>query len=123
MMSEGNGLFSRDALLGPAKRRFATVEIADLGKVRIRSLTEGERSRIEASMCGKDGKPSLSKMLDLKCRFIVDCVVDADGNQLFSNSDISSIRQQDSRITNALVEAIEAHCGWSERNLESIEKN
>ncbi len=120
-MSEG--LFSKDALLGPAKRRFATVEIADLGKVRIRSLTEGERSRIETSMMGKAGEVNANKLVDLKCRMIVECVVDDDGNQVFSKTDIDRLRQQDCKVTNDISDAIQSHCGFSKTDLENLEKN
>ena len=116
-------LIDKDALLGAAKRRFAVMPIDGLGNVRIRSLTELERSRLEASVRDKKGNLSSAKMLDLKCRLIVLCVVDEQGNQLFTNSDIERLGQQDSRITNALVEAIQTHCGWSEGDLEAIEKN
>ncbi len=116
-------LIGRDALLGAPARRFAEVAIEGLGRVRIRSLTELERSRIEASMRDKKGNLSSSRMVDLKCRLIVDSVVDGEGNPLFTNSDIDRIRQQDSKVTNSLVEAIQAHCGWSDSDLEDLEKN
>lgn len=116
-------LISADALLGAAPRRFATVSIESLGNVRIRSLTELERSRIEASMRDKKGQVAGAKILDLKCRMIVECLVDANGNQLFTNKDIERIRQQDSKVTNAIVDAIQAHCGWTDDDVEDIEKN
>lgn len=116
-------LISRDALLGAAVRRFAVVEIEGLGNVRIRSMTELERSRLEASIRDKKGNLSSSRMVDLKCRMIVDSVVDENGNPLFTNRDIDQIRQQDSKVTNALVDAIQKHCGWSDEDLEDLEKN
>lgn len=117
-----DALFNKDALLGAPKRRFATIEIADLGKVRIRSLTEGERSRIEASMMGKGGEINSNKLADLKCRMIVECVVDDDGNQVYTNTDIDRLRQQDCKVTNDISNAIEAHCGFSKADLENLEK-
>lgn len=116
-------LISRDALLGAAPRRFAVVPIEGLGNVRIRSLTELERSRIEVSMRDKRGNLSSAKSMDLKSRLIVDCVVDAQGNQLYTNNDIQHLRRQDSKVTNALVDAIQAHCGWSDDDIEDLEKN
>lgn len=120
MMSE---LFDPNALRGPAKRRFATVSIEGLGNVRIRSLTELERSRLEASMRDKRGNLNTTKQVEIKCRVIVAAVVDEEGNQVFTNSDIAQLGQQDSKITNELVEAIQAHCGWSDDDLEDLEKN
>lgn len=116
-------LFNREALLGPAKRRFATVEIAGLGKIRIRSLTELERSRIEASVRDKKGQLSGTKLVDLKCQLIVETLVDEQGNPLFTKSDIERIRQQDSKITNEIADAINKHVGFSDEDLENLEKN
>jgi len=122
-MSETNGFITRDALLRPAVRRFKTIEIADWGKFRIRSLTELERSRFEASIRDKRGQVSNTKLIDLKCRLIVLCVVDGDGNQLLSNSDIDTLRNQDAKFTNELVDAIQTHCGITESDMEELEKN
>ncbi len=116
-------LFDPKSLLGATVRRFATVPIEGVGKVRFRSLTELERSRMEASIRDKRGQVSGSKMLDLKCRMIVETVVDDNGNPVYSNSDIERIRQQDSKITNAIAEAAQAHVGISDEDLEDLEKN
>lgn len=122
-MSEGNGFITRDAILRPAKRRFAEISIRDWGKFRIRSLTELERSRFEASIRDKRGQVVPDKIVDLKCRLIVLAVVDADGNQLLQNSDIETLRQQDSRLTNELVDFIQKHCGITDGDMEDLEKN
>lgn len=122
-MSEGNGFITRDAILAPAKRRFAEVAIRSWGKFRIRSLTELERSRFEASIRDKRGQVIADKMVDLKCRLIVLAVVDNEGNQLLTNSDIEQLRQQDSKLTNELVDFIQKHCGISDVDLEDLEKN
>lgn len=122
-MSEGNGFATRDQILSPAKRRFSVVDVPEWGKFRIRSLTELERSRFEQTLRDKNGQLSNNKMLDLKCRLIVLCTVDGEGNQLLTNSDIETLRNQDSRFTNQLVEAIQEHCGVSSADMEDLEKN
>ncbi len=122
-MSEGNGFATRDAFLGPAKRRFTEAEIENLGKVRIRSLTELERSKFEASMRAKDGQVSNVKLVDMKARLIVLCVVDGDGNPLLTHRDIDQILQQDSKVTNELVDRIQEHCGFTKADIEDLEKN
>jgi hypothetical protein len=122
-MSETNGFAKREAILARKPRRIKTVEIPGWGKFRIRSLTELERSRFEATIRDKSGQVSSTKMIDLKCRLIVLCVVDENSDPLLTNADIEELRQQDSMLTNALVEEIQAHCGYSDTDLGELEKN
>lgn len=123
MMSETNGFATRDTILQPLKRRFTDVTIPEWGKFRIRSLTELERSRFEASIRDKKGQVNNTKLIDLKCRLIVLCVVDDAGDPLLTNSDIDVLRNQDSQATNLLVDAIQGHCGITETDLGELEKN
>lgn len=122
-MTDADGLATRDILLRAPVRRFKLVDIPGWGKFRVRSLTELERSRFEASIRDKNGNVSPTKLIDLKCRLIVLCVVDADGNQLLTNGDIDQLRQQDSRYTNQLVTEIQSHCGISDEDMGDLEKN
>lgn len=122
-MSDGNEFVTRDMLLRPHPRRFTVVDVPGWGRVRIRSLTELERSRFEASIRDKNGQVSNTKLVDLKCRLIVLCVVDGDGNQILTNADIDVLRNQDARVTNALVDAIQGHCGITSDDIEDMEKN
>jgi len=122
-MSESNGFATRELLTQRTPRRFTAVPIDGWGTVRIRSLTELERSRFEATIRDKTGQVSSVRMIDLKCRLIVLCVVDAEGNQILQDADITSLREQDSKLTNQLVEAIQSHCGYSDADLGDLEKN
>jgi hypothetical protein len=123
MMSEGNGYATREAFLRPLARRFRDFELPSLGKIRIRSLTELERSKFEASCRDKKGNLSNNRLLDVKCRMIVLCVVDGEGNPILTNNDIDQLRQQDSRVTNKLFDEIQDHCGISDEDLGDLEKN
>lgn len=116
-------LATREMLLAAPKRRFTEVTIPDWGTFRLRSLNELERSRLEASMLDKKGQLSPNKLIDHKCRLIVACVVDAEGNQLLTNGDIAALQQQDSSLTNLLVDEIQKHCGMSDADIEALEKN
>ena len=122
-MTETNGYATRELLLRAPVRRFKELVVPDLGTVRIRSLTELERSQFEASIRDKNGQVSNSKLVDLKCRLIVLAVVDGEGNQILQNSDIAQLRQQDSKITNSLVDVIQDHIGITDNDLEELEKN
>lgn len=123
-MSEQNGFITREAALQRKPRRFAEIEIEGWGKFRIRSLTERERSaQFEASIRGANGQVVHRKLGDLKCQLIVLTVVDADGNLLFTNNDIPELREQDSALTNTLVDFIHKHCRINATDLEELEKN
>lgn len=89
----------------------------------MRSLSELERSRFEASCRDKKGQVAPTKLLDMKCRMIVLAAVDGEGNQIFTNSDVDQLRQQDSKFTNALVDEIQKHWGVTDDDLEDLEKN
>lgn len=115
-------LFDPKALLGPAVRRYKVIP-TDVGNVRIQSFTELQRSRVEASTKDKSGKPSQNKMLDLKCRLVVEGVVGDDDSQVYTNSDIERLRQQDSRVINQIADGILDHCGFTESDIEDLEKN
>jgi hypothetical protein len=119
-VSEGNGFVTRENALRPIARRFEIVDVPDWGKFRIRSLTELERSQFEKSLIDKRGQV---RLLDVKPRMIVTACVDGNGNQLFQESDIAAIKEQDSGNTNALVEGIQKHWGMTADDVEDLEKN
>jgi hypothetical protein len=122
-MSEGNGFATRDQFIGASPRTFRNVEVEGLGKVRIRSITELERAKMEAPNYTKKGTINLDKLGDARCRLIVAAVVDGEGNPILTNNDVQFLRNKDSKIINQLAEAIGEHCGISEKDMEEIEKN
>ncbi len=122
-MSEEKQLFNPRFLLGASVRRFKIISDPMVGNVRIQSWTELQRARFEAAMKGKDGKLSVTKSLDTKCRAIVESVVDENGTQVYTNSDIEKLRLQDSRIIDFLCTEICKHVGITEDDFEELEKN
>lgn len=122
-MSEQNGLATRDSVLAASRRRFTEVVVPGGSRVRIRSITEGERSDWESAMLDPRGRPKRAAMRRWKVGLIVLCVVDADGNPLFSAGDIDGLMQVDSAITNRLFDACQEHCGVSDDDVEALEKN
>lgn len=124
-MSEGNGFATRDSFLGLAAkpREFVEVLVEGLGKVRIRSLRESERSAIEAPNFTSSGKINLEKARDTKLRTIIQAVVNGDGEPFMGNTDIAELRKIDTRIVSQLYDAIAEHCGLDKDTLGAAEKN
>lgn len=122
-MSETNGFADRDSLLKNTARRFGVYPLPSGGKVRVRNLTELERQEYELAALDRKGQLVREGLRTSKCRLIVLCVVDGEGNPILSDADIPVLQQQDSLITNALADICQSHCGISDADLESLEKN
>lgn len=114
-------LATRDQLLGGAlRRRFAEVAVQGRG-FRLRSLSAGEANRITCRHLAADDEDARAQALSsLPARYIVQCVVDADGNRIFSDTDVAKILEQwDASFTAEVAAACQKHCGAT----EDAEKN
>jgi len=120
-MSETNGYADKSQILAANKRRYADVSIPGVGTVRVRSLTERERSEYEAGFLDSDGKAT--NLVDGKVRLIVLCVCNAEGQRLFSDADKEVLGGVDAVVTNALADICREHCGFTDADIEVLAKN
>ena len=103
-----------------AKRRYKTVKAGDC-EIRIQSLTEGQRCRVDERAKGDQAKAIAG--------LIVESVVDDDGDQLFGDDDLSAVIDMDCRISQTLFNAIIDFNGPVEsledtvKNSETIQEN
>lgn len=93
----------RDRLLATCKRRYSTATIDGIGEVRLQSLSELERAKVEVA--------SKNDQFKLRALLIAVSLVDVDGNRLFSDDDVDSVLSMDSRITLRLSDAVLEHIG------------
>ena len=112
----------RSELLAPAERMFQPVN-TPVGAVRLRSVTERERSQFEADTLDKTGKLSKRGMMTVKPRLIVMCVVDEKGEPLFTSADVDRLLDMDSVTCNLISDAAQKLAGITESDLEELEKN
>lgn len=122
--SSGNGFITREQMLAKAKRRYMEIEIPNFGKVRIRSLTERERSNFEADIQGNKGEYKRAKIVQARRRLIALTVVDDSGNLLLNQpDDVKTLEEQDGAITDAIFAQAMIHCGLGENDIEVLVKN
>ncbi|TXH43411.1 MAG: hypothetical protein E6Q97_34120 [Desulfurellales bacterium] len=117
-------IVTRDQLLGARKRRFTQFPVEGLnGKVRIRSLSEREKSDYESEFMDKKGNFSRDKLLSARRRLICLVVVDAEGNPLLTDDDVKALEEIDGRITSKIQEEAQVHCGIGRAQVEEEIKN
>lgn len=93
----------RDKLLKTCVRRYTRRDVDGIGSVRVQSLTELERATVEA-IASQDPKK-------MRAMLIVQSLVDEDGNRLFSDKEVDSVLQMDSRVSIALSDVVLDHIG------------
>lgn len=104
-----------DLLNAPPQRRFADVTVHGRN-FRLRSLMAGEANRITCRhLAAEDEDARASALSSLPARYIVQCVVDADGNRILSDTDVVTILDTwDAAFTADLAAACQKHCGATE---------
>lgn len=121
-MSE-NGFITREQLTARAKRRYLEFDVPHLGKVRIRNLTERERSRFESVLLSNSGGLVKSKLENAKRRLIVETVVDAQGELILKPADVAALEEQDGAVTSLIYEEAKKHCGFDRDDIEELVGN
>lgn len=113
---------SRDEFLGQREVRYMDVPIGDNGQtVRIKSLTELERSSFEVT-CGA-GTNKKRSLRDSRALLLCRCIVDEDGNLMMGDDDVERLHEMDARITGRVFDAAVKHIGISNEDVESLAKN
>lgn len=103
------------------KRRFATYVHPQVGRVRVRSLTEEERSQYEVESFGDRSAPET--LIEAKSPLLCACIVDEDGNPQFSPDDVDFFRTVDGAVTGDLWEFCRQHCGFDKGDIERLVGN
>lgn len=106
-------------------RRFRDVEIPEISEtVRIRSLTERERSGWEAALISKDGKlPAPAVLAVAKRKLVALSLCDEAGERIVTDEQAEQLGDLDAGAFNRIFEAVSELCGLDKRDVEALEKN
>lgn len=116
-------MLSREQLLGSFQRRYRTVETL-AGQVRIRNLTEAEKSDFEAGSLKEDGKLNLTHVRAQRRKLIAAVLVDDAGELLLSQAgDLDRLKGLDAAVSSAIFAAATEHCGFTGEEVEELRKN
>lgn len=119
------GFLSREILLAPTGPRFVEVEIPELnGRVRIKSMTAAERGRFEAFFQNAtNGKTRAERLAKAREMLVIACVVDENGNKLFTPEDAKALASQDVTILERICKAAQELSAIEDSDLEQLAKN
>jgi hypothetical protein len=117
---------TRDEILGFDDKNYEAVEVPEWGKgvvVRVRSLTGSERDSWEASMLQDNGKGRrTTTWIDARAKLIVRCMVDGDGNRLFTDADTKAVGQKSSAALQRIFEVAQRLSRLTDEDVEEVTK-
>ena len=115
-------MLTREQFLGSFTRRYRTVDTL-AGQVRVRNLTEAEKSDFEAGSLKEDGKLNLAHVRAQRRKLIATVLVDDAGELLLKQGDADRLKDLDSAVTAAIFAAATEHCGFTGEEVAELEKN
>lgn len=117
---------TRDELTRPLQRRFREFDVKYNGsvkRVRIRSLSERERSKFELASLNNKGEWKQDAAIAMKSALISLCVVGEDNEPLLREGDVKALSEQDGMLTGAIYDECVEHCGLRDTSAELLAKN
>ena len=117
---------TKEMFLRSYKPPVEEVPLPELGPgvvIRVRGMTTRERSDFERQFMSKSGERIPGRTQEMRERLLVWACVDENNVPLFSMSDIRAIGEQNSVVTERIVDVAQRLCGMGKVNAEEIEKN
>lgn len=88
--------------------------------VYVKQLSAREQDNFEANRFDKNGK---EKIMGLRARFVANCLVDKDGNKIFSEDDIERLSDKRGSVLNRIIDKCVEVNRITEEDLERLAKN
>lgn len=115
-------LLTKDQILGAEDRSFVEFEVAEWGgSVLLAAMSAAERDAFEAGMLDNKGKSDKNRLRNFRARFIASCIVDKDGNRLFSDADIKALGDKSAAAISRVFDKCRELNGMSEEAAAEIE--
>lgn len=117
-------LLSADDILKADDLETREVEVPEWGgTVRVRALSGIEREKWEAGVWKTHRGEQVLDRLGMRAKLVVRCLVDADGAQLFPESDAGKLGRKSSKVIEQLFEVVAEMSGLGENAVEELARN
>lgn len=113
---------TKEQILSAQDFKYEEVQIPEWGgTVRVRGLTAYERDELEVQAMEAQKNPDAAK--NVRARLVVKCLVDADGNRLFKDSDADALGTKHGAILDKLFWVTQRLSALTAQDIEDLEKN
>ncbi|MCG8670213.1 MAG: hypothetical protein MI867_12420 [Pseudomonadales bacterium] len=117
-------ILNRDQILKADDLKTEVVDVPEWGgQVRVRSLTAGERDTFEASITDNKKSKSGVVTVNIRARIASMCIVDEENKRIFTEQDIAALGEKSGIALNRVFVAAQNLNGWTEEDVEELEKN
>jgi len=120
------GLLTREKILKTDDRSYKEIQISEWGgKVRVQSLTAGERDQFEESILGAKGRDGSREVVtkNLRAKLVALTVVDKDGVRLFSHEDVTALAAKNGAAIDRLFTVAQNLSGIGQKDMDELVKN
>lgn len=114
---------SRDDILKAEDVVTKEVAVPEWGvdaKVRVRGMTGVERDEWEASNLERRGKRMVPNLANLRAKLITRCIVDDEGDRIFSEADADLLGAKSAAAINRIYEVAAQLSGITDEDLEEL---
>ena len=112
---------TKETILSANDVEIKEVEVPEWGGVVcVRGMTARERQRYEESLQGKKGQINTRNALE---KLVVLCIVDKDGNRLFTNDDIAALSKKSAKALMRVATVATELSGLTKEDMEEMVEN
>lgn len=114
-------LLSRDDILNAQDLPTERVAVPEWGgEVLVRGLTAAERDAFEASIVKRRGQKTEMDLRNMRARLVAMCVVDEQGNRLFSDQDVEALGRKSASALDRIFEVAQRLSGLRPEDVEEL---
>ncbi len=122
-MSNDQILLSKEQILSADDREYKIIHIEKWGgDVRIATMQACDRDAFEATMIPEKGKDKVKQLANFRARFVSQCIVNDEGNRLFSPADMVQLGRKSAAILSTLFDACRELNGMTDEDIEELGK-
>lgn len=117
-------LLTREQILGVEDLGHEDVNVPEWGGVvRVGMLTGAERDAFEQAIVVRQGKKTHMNLDNIRARLVALCVVDGDGQRVFSETDVKALGRKSAVALNRVFEVAQRLNGLTDEDMEELAGN